>query len=115
MRNIILAGVLALVLINPAAFGQDASPNAVCLPPEEPFVPSGDDDFREYADIISADFERYFSELSAYFTCMDGTRQAVFDRARAVSQSHQAFWERAEKLGVVEKAAADVPDDRGQE
>lgn len=115
MRLTILATVAGFSLVGPAAIAQEASPNAVCLPPEEPFVPSGDDDFRAYADMISADFERYFSELSAYFTCMDGTRQAVFDRARAVSQSHQAFWERAQKLGVVEKAAAEAPDDRGQE
>lgn len=114
MRLTILAVVTGIGLIGSALAAQDSSPNAICLPPEEPFVPSGDDDFRAFADMISADFERYFSQLSAYFTCMDGTRQAVFDRARAVSQSHQDFWERAQKLGVVEKAAAEAPDDRGQ-
>lgn len=87
------------------ASAQEASSSTVCLPPEEPYVPGGDEDFREYADVVSGEFERYFSELTAYFTCMDGTRQAVFNHAREVSKSHQAFWTRAEALGVVEKAA----------
>lgn len=115
MRIMLLATAAGFGLIGPAVTAQEASPNAICLPPEEPFVPSADDNFRSYADMISADFERYFSELSAYFTCMDGTRQAVFDRAHAVSKSHQAFWQRAQQLGVLEKAAADAPDGQRQE
>lgn len=87
------------------ANAQAVSPATLCLPPEEPFVPATDVDFRAYADMVSGDFERYFTELTAYFSCMDSTRQAVFDRARVVSQDHQTFWQRAKALGVAEKAA----------
>lgn len=100
-----LTAIFLQVLPLMNAQAQVASPATVCLPPEEPFVPGNDEDFREYADVVSRDFERYFSELTAYFTCMDGTRQAVFDRAREVSKDHQAFWTRANALGVAEKAA----------
>lgn len=84
---------------------QEASADMVCLPPEAPYVPGSDEDFIEYVDVVSGNFERYFSELTAYFTCMDGTRRAVFERAGEVSKDHQAFWARAQDLGVVEKAA----------
>ncbi len=60
--------------------------------------------------MVSEDFERYFSELTEYFVCMDGTRLAVFERAQEVSKTHQAFWKRANDLGVAEKAAANYPD-----
>lgn len=52
----------------------------------QPFVPSGDAEFQDYADMVSADFNRYFSEITDYFVCMDATRQAVFERAREVSK-----------------------------
>lgn len=84
---------------------QEASGDTVCLPPEAPYVPGSDEDFIEYVDVVSGNFERYFSELTAYFTCMDGTRRAVFERAGEVSKDHQAFWARAQDLGAVEKAA----------
>lgn len=100
-----LTAMLLQVLPLAQVQAQEASPATVCLPPEEPFVPGSDEDFREYADVVSRDFERYFSELTAYFTCMDGTRQAVFDRARKVSNDYQTFWTRANALGVAEKAA----------
>lgn len=103
-----LASALAVsiaVLPPSIALAQTGNPNEICLPPQEPYVPSGDEEFKEYAGFISQDFERYFNELTSYFACMDATRQAVFDRARSVSQEHQAFWKRAKTLGVIEKAA----------
>lgn len=100
----LLGLVLALFPLAPS-FAQVGSPSTICLPPEEPFVPASDEDFKAYADMVSSDFEHYFKELTAYFSCMDETRQAVFDRARSVSQDHQAFWRRANALGVAEKAA----------
>lgn len=103
LASAVLAALMGLQTGEASA--QEASSSTVCLPPEEPYVPESDEHFREYADVVSGDFERYFSELTAYFTCMDGTRQAVFNHAREVSISHQAFWTRAETLGVVEKAA----------
>lgn len=88
-----------------APYAQTVSPETICLPPQEPFVPTSDDDLKVYADMVSDDFERYFAQLTAYFSCMDDTRQAVFDRARLVSQDHQTFWQRANALGMAEKAA----------
>ncbi|KRW97011.1 MULTISPECIES: hypothetical protein [Paracoccus] len=109
-RLIPLLLMTGMTLLPSPGLAQSGSPNAVCLPPEEPYVPSDDDGFREYADVVSADFERYFRELTEYFACMDGTRFAVFERAREVSKAHQAFWLRANNLGVAEKAAANQPD-----
>ena len=33
----------------------------LCVPPEEPWVPDSEADFRAYADLVAADFEQYFS------------------------------------------------------
>lgn len=52
----------------------------------------------------------YFDEVTDYSVCMDDTLQAVFKRAREVSKAHQAFWQRADELGVTERAAAARPD-----
>lgn len=98
-------GFAMLILVPTFCIGQTVSSSTVCLPPEEPYVPDSDQALSEYAEIISKDFERYFSELTIYFKCIDGTRQAVFARARVVSEQHQRFWLRAEKLGIVEQAA----------
>lgn len=32
-----------------------------CAPPEEPWAPESEADFRAYVDLAAADFERYFS------------------------------------------------------
>lgn len=74
------------------------------------YVPSSDDELRAYADMVSGDFNRYFSEITDYFVRVDDTGQAVFERARHVSKAHQAFWQRADDLGVTERAAAERPD-----
>ena len=103
MNRAILALMATLAVGFAAAHAQPAASNRVCLPPEEPYVPSGDAEFREYADMVSADFERYFNAITDYFICMDATRQVVFERARHVSKAHQAFWQRAEELGHVDK------------
>ena len=102
---VVLFGMVLVCFPFGAPHAETASPATICLPPEEPFVPTSDEDLKAYADIVSGDFERYFTELTVYLSCMDDTRQAVFDRARMVSQDHQAFWDRAKKLGVAEKAA----------
>ena len=109
MPRLIPLLMAGMALLTSQVLAQSGSPNAVCLPPEEPYVPSDDEGFRAYADMVSEDFERYFSELTDYFSCMDGTRLAVFERAREVSKAHQAFWKRANDLGVAEKAAANHP------
>lgn len=106
MNRAILALMATVTVVPAAAHAQPAGSGSVCLPPEEPYVPSGDAEFRDYADMVSADFERYFKEITDYFICMDATRQVVFERARHVSKAHLAFWQRAEELGVTERAAA---------
>ncbi|WP_299846297.1 hypothetical protein [uncultured Paracoccus sp.] len=110
MSRAILALMAALALVPTAAQAQSAGSNRVCLPPVEPYVPSSDDEFRAYADMVSDDFNRYFREITDYFICMDETRQAVFERARDVSKAHQAFWQRSDELGVTERAATNRPD-----
>lgn len=110
MNRIILAMMTALAVVPAAAHAQSTGSGSVCLPPEEPYVPSGDDEFRDYADMVAADFEQYFNEITDYFICMDATRQVVFERAREVSKAHQEFWQRADELGVTERAAASRPD-----
>lgn len=110
MNRIVLPMMAALAVGFAAAHAQPAGSNRVCLPPVEPYVPSGDDEFRAYADMVSDDFNRYFSEITDYFVCVDDTRQAVFERARHVSKAHQAFWQRADELGVTERAADERPD-----
>lgn len=110
MNRAILALMATLAVVPAAVDALSAGSGSVCLPPEEPYVPSGDAEFREYADMVSADFERYFSEITDYFVCVDDTRQAVFERARHVSKAHQAFWQRADELGVTERAASVRPD-----
>lgn len=76
-----------------------------CLPPEPPFVPQSDEDFREYVDVISISFEQYYSRLTEYFRCVDEERQAVFEQAREIGRLHQEFYARADRLGVRERAA----------
>lgn len=76
-----------------------------CLPPTPPFVPESDEAFAEYADVISADFERYFSEMSRYSTCLINAQNDLIQEGKAVSDLYEAFLDRARQLGVIDKAA----------
>ncbi|MDS9469692.1 hypothetical protein RGQ15_19180 [Paracoccus sp. MBLB3053] len=76
-----------------------------CLPPEEPFLPGDDAALARYADLIAADFERYFAASSDYFACMDATRQIEFARAQQVSDRHRQFLDRLDLLGLSARAA----------
>ena len=80
----------------------------VCLPPAEPFIPVDDGTFGEYADLVAEDFERYFSEFGPYIACLDAARQAAFVRARGISAEHQAFWNRADRMGLTEEVGTDA-------
>jgi len=77
----------------------------VCDPPVVPFMPESDATFKEYADLINQDFERYFSEMSRYSSCLDHARAELLAEAQAVSQLHREFLARAEALGITRKAA----------
>lgn len=101
----VLAGGIVLVLLGCPAAGQVAT----CTPPERPFVPSDESSFSEYADLVAEDFEQYFAEITTYFACMDDARQAVFHEAQEVSKEREAFWARADSLGLTEKSAVEHP------
>lgn len=77
----------------------------VCDPPVVPFLPESDATFKEYADLINQDFERYFTEMSRYSACLDQARAELLSEAQAVTQLHREFLARAEALGIARKAA----------
>lgn len=93
--------LIVLLAFGGPAVGQDR----ICIPPDEPFMPGDDATFSEYADIVAEDFERYFSEFSPYIACLDAARLAAFARAREISVRHQAFWDRADRMGLTQEAA----------
>lgn len=106
MRRTTRAAIAAATLLagqTPGVMGSTVAYG--CLPPEAPFVPQSDEDFREYVDVISISFEQYYSSLTEYFRCVDEERQAVFEQAREIGRLHQEFYARADKLGVRERAA----------
>lgn len=96
----IAAAMMLLALARPAI-----SQAPACIPPQEPFIPADDATFSEYADLVAEDFERYFSEFSPYIACLDAARLEAFARAREISTRHQAFWDRADRMGLTEEAA----------
>lgn len=100
-----LAVGIVLALLSWPAAGQVAT----CAPPARPFVPSDESNFSEYADLVAEDFERYFTEITTYFACMDEARQAAFHEAQEVSKEREAFWTRADSLGLTEKSAVEHP------
>ena len=95
--------MMFLALARPA-LAQDT----VCSPPQEPFIPADDAAFSEYADLVAEDFERYFSEFAPYIACLDAARQEAFTRVRAISAQHDAFWARADAMGLTKEAAPDA-------
>ncbi len=94
-----------------SAFASGAWAQApVCIPPEEPWVPVSEADFREYADLVAADFERYFSALTRHFQCLEQAWQDGLDRGRRVAADREAFAARAGALGIGERIGVDPPD-----
>lgn len=47
----------------------------LCVPPEKPWVPVSEADFRAYADLVAGDFERYFSALTKHYQCLEAAWQ----------------------------------------
>lgn len=103
MRPEMATAAILLLLIHPA-FAQAP----LCVPPEEPFVLADDAAFGEYADLVAEDFERYFSEVGPYIACLDAARHDAFDGARKISAQHEAFWKRADEMGLTEEVAPDA-------
>ena len=103
MKRELAAAAITVSLMQPA-FARAP----ICIPPREPFVPADDAAFGEYADLVADDFERYFSEVRPYIACLDAARQDAFARAREVSAQHEAFWKRADEMGLTEDVAPDA-------
>jgi hypothetical protein len=64
-----------------------------CLAPPRPFVPSDSEAARDYANLISADFETYIEDIQRYFRCLEGERARAFEEAREVSEEYGRFLE----------------------
>lgn len=62
-----------------------------CYPPTVPFVPDDPQAQREYADLISQDFETYIADVQEYFRCLDTERNRAFEEAREVSEEYGRF------------------------
>ncbi|PHQ72143.1 MAG: hypothetical protein COB97_00120 [Paracoccus sp.] len=103
MKREMAAAAILIFLFHPA-FAQAP----LCIPPEEPFVPADDAAFGDYADLVAEDFERYFSEVRPYIACLDAARQDAFARAQEISARHEAFWKRADEMGLTEEVAPDA-------
>ncbi|SMO99091.1 hypothetical protein [Paracoccus laeviglucosivorans] len=106
-----LISAIFMALLPAVSHAQALRPQAVaeCLPPEEPFVPSSDAELRHYANLVAADFERYFGALTDYLACLDATRLASFQRAHEISRQHRAFRARLDQLGLAGQAAIAHP------
>ena len=63
-------------------------------------MPDSEADFREYADLVAADFERYFSALARHFQCLEAAWQDGIDPGRKVAALREVFVIRAEALGL---------------
>ncbi len=68
-----------------------------CLAPQKPFVPNDLQAARDYADIISSDFELYFRDIQHFFRCLDDERTRAFEEAREVSEEYGRFLKLVEK------------------
>jgi hypothetical protein len=96
----------AAVLLSACANGAVAQA-PVCILPEKPWVPVSEADFREYADLVAADFERYFSALTRHFQCLEQAWQDGLDRGRRVAADREAFAARAKTLGLQDRIGVD--------
>lgn len=72
-------------------FSVIASGAQACLAPARPFVPADPSAAREYAKIIRAEFEDYFTNVQHYFRCLDAERARLFGEAREVSWEYDDF------------------------
>lgn len=102
-HRFITAALLSMLLITPAAKAQAP----VCVPPEEPWVPERDADIEAYVDLVTADFEHYFSALTQHFQCLDQAWQEGLARGRAVSAARETFVQRATALGLRARLGVD--------
>lgn len=79
-------GLMFLFLLIGASASADT-----CLAPTRPHVPINPQAAREYADLISQDFQSYISGIQKYFRCLDSERARAFTEAQEVSQEYGKF------------------------
>jgi hypothetical protein len=91
LRNPRLTGLVGLQAMVLLACLPGAGLAGSCLAPPRPFVPSDSEAARNYADLISADFETYIQDIQSYFRCLDGERARAFEEAREVSEEYGRF------------------------
>lgn len=103
--SLILMKRVQACCVSATLFAVLAGAAPVCAPPTPPYLPENDETLKEYADLINEDFERYFSEISEYSSCLDHARAELLTEAQAVSQLHGEFLARVEALGIQGKAA----------
>lgn len=72
-------------------FAATAAQSETCLSPPRPFLPAGQAEMIEFADIIRDDFEYYIRDIQEYFRCLDEERARAFEEARQVSQEYGQF------------------------
>lgn len=72
-------------------FAASAAQGETCLSPPRPFLPTGQAEMIEFADIIRNDFEYYIRDIQQYFRCLDEERARAFEEARQVSQEYGQF------------------------
>ena len=69
------AAVLALVTSQ--LVGQAAAEPVLCVPPAAPVLPSDPAMQREYRDVLSSEYDKYFQLSGQYLTCLnDASSQA---------------------------------------
>jgi hypothetical protein len=59
-----------------------------CLPPEAPMTELPVEVLAEYRAEIAAEFEAYFSSISAHIACLDGERARAMDEARVATEAY---------------------------
>lgn len=72
-------------------FAATAAQSETCLSPQRPFLPTGQAEMIEFADIIRDEFEYYIRDIQQYFRCLDEERTRAFEEAREVSQEYGRF------------------------
>lgn len=78
----LISAIIVMALVNSAALAQ---PEVIrCLPPEVPITDLPEAILSEYRAEIAAEFEAYFTAVSAHIACLDT------ERSRALSEAHMA-------------------------
>jgi hypothetical protein len=69
-----------------------AQPEVIrCLPPEVPVTDLPQAVLAEYRSEISAEFDTYFSAISAHIACLDDERTRAMAEARNAADAYSAF------------------------